>query len=98
MFEFGRVWHSDFLYKLNSCGISGYVFHLVLSFLSNRQLAVVLAGKSPQEYLANACTFQGCVLGLLIFLHHINNPPDDVVCNTAIQSSNTTLYSVDSVF
>ena len=42
--------------------------------------------------------FQGCFLGSLLFLHHINDPPDDFVCNTAIHASNATFYTVDSVF
>ena len=45
---FNRVWHAHLLYKLKS-GISGYIFSLILSFLSNRQLQVVLDGKSLQE-------------------------------------------------
>ena len=61
---FVRVWHTDLLQKLNSCGISGEAFRLILQFLSKGRLAVVLDGKRPQEYSANACIFQGCVLGL----------------------------------
>ena len=42
----GRVWHAGLLHKLKSYGISDQVFGLVSSFLSNRQLQVVLDGKS----------------------------------------------------
>ena len=41
---FDRVWHADLLHKL--CGISGQIFGLISSFRSNRQLRVVLDGKS----------------------------------------------------
>ena len=64
---FVRVWQSLAHWsssKLNSCGISGEAFRLILQFLSKGRLAVVLDGKWPQEYSANACIFQGCVLGL----------------------------------
>ena len=33
---FDRVWHASFLYKLKSYGISGQIFSLISSFLSNR--------------------------------------------------------------
>ena len=51
---FDRVWHAGLLHKLKSYGISGQIFILISSFLSNRQLLVVLDGKSSQEYPVNA--------------------------------------------
>ena len=35
---FVRVWHTGLLHKLKSYGISGQIFGLISSFLSNRQL------------------------------------------------------------
>ena len=35
---FGGVWHANLLHKLKSCGISGQIFGLTSSFLSNRQI------------------------------------------------------------
>ena len=46
---FDRVWHADLLHKLKSYGISGQIFALISSFLSNRRLRVVLDVKSSQE-------------------------------------------------
>ena len=43
---FNRVWDAGLLHKLRSYGISGQIFGLISSFLSNRQLQVVLDGKS----------------------------------------------------
>ena len=60
---FDRVWHASLLHKLRSYGISGQIFGLIFSFLSNRQLWVVLEGKSSQEYLVNAWVPQGFILG-----------------------------------
>ena len=51
---FSRVWHAGLLHKLTSYEISGQIFGLIFSFLSNRRLRVVLDGKSSQEYLVNA--------------------------------------------
>ena len=62
---FDRVWHAVLLHKLKSYGISGQIFGLISSFLSNRRLRVVLDGKSSQEYPVNA----GFVKAPFLVLH-----------------------------
>ena len=90
---FDRVWHAGLLQKLKSYGISGQIFGLISSFLSNRRLRVVLDGKSFQEYPVNAGVPQGSILGPTLFLLYINDLPDDVICNIAIYADDATLYS-----
>ena len=90
---FDRVWHAGLLHKLKSYGISGQIFGLISSFLSNRWLRVVLNGKSSEEYPVNAGVPQRSILGPTLFLLYINDLPDDVVCNVAIYADDTTLYS-----
>ena len=90
---FERVWHAGLLHKLKSYGISGQIFSLISSFLSNRQLRVVLDGKSSQEYPVNAGVPQGSILGPTLFLLYINDLPDDVICDIAIYADDATLYS-----
>ena len=90
---FYRVWHADLLHKLKSYGISGRIFCLISSFLSNRRLRVVLDGKSSQEYPVNVGVPQGSILGPTLFLLYINDLPDDVICDIAIYADDTTLYS-----
>ena len=90
---FDRVWHAGHLHKLKSYGISGQIFGLIFSFLSNRRLRVVLDGKSSQEYPVNAGVPQGSILGPTLFLLYINDLPDDVICNTAIDADDTALSS-----
>ena len=90
---FDKVWHAGLLHKLKFYGISGQIFGLISSFLSNRRLRVVLDGKSLQEYPVNAGVPQGSILGLTLFLLYINDLPDDVICNIAIYADDTTLYS-----
>ena len=90
---FDRIWHAGLLHKLKSYGISGQIFGLISSFLSNRQLWVVLDGKSSQEYPVNAGVPQGSILGPTLFLLYINDLPDDVICNIAVYADDTTLYS-----
>ena len=69
-----------------------WIFGLISSFLSNRQLRVVLDGKSSQEYPVNAGIPQGSILGPTLFLLYINGLPDDVICDIAIYAVDTTLY------
>ena len=69
------------------------MFGFISSFLSNRQLLVVLDGKSSQEYLVNAGVPQDSILGPTLFLLYINDLPDNVICDIAICADDTTLYS-----
>ena len=93
---FYRAFHTGLLHKLNYYGISGQIFGLISSFLSNRQLWMVLDGKSSQEYPVNAGVPQGFNLGPTLFLLYINDLPDNVICNIAIFADDTTLcYKCD---
>ena len=65
---FDRVWGAGLLHNLRCYGISGQIFDLISSFLSNRQLLVVLDWKSLQEYPPNAGVHQCSILGPTLFL------------------------------
>ena len=86
------LWHADLLHKHKSYGISGQIFELISSFLSNRWLSVVLDERSSQKYPVNAGVSLGSILGPTLFLLYINDLPDDVVCNIAIYVDDTTHY------
>ena len=79
--------------NVKSYRISGQIFGLISSLLSNRQLQVVLNGKSSQEHPVNAEVSQGSILGPALFLLYINDLSDDDICNIAIYADETTLYS-----
>ena len=89
---FDKVWHAGLLHKPKSYGISGQIFDLISSFISNRQLQVVLNGQSQQEYPVNAGVSKDSILGPTLFLLYINDLPGNVVCDIAIYAD-TTLYS-----
>ena len=74
-------------------GISGQIFGLISSILSNGWLWVILDGKSSQEYPVDTGVPQGSILGPTLFLLYINDLPDYVICNIAIYADDTTLYS-----
>ena len=63
---FDRVWHAGLLHKLRSYGISGQIFGLISSFLSNRQLWVVLDGKYLHKNILLMLVF---LKGLFLVLH-----------------------------
>ena len=81
---FDRIWHAGLLHKLKSYGILGQLFGYISSFFSNRQLRVVLDGKSLQKCPVNAAVPQRFILGPTLLLLYINDLRDDVVCNIAI--------------
>ena len=85
---FDKIRHAVLLHKRKSYGISGQIFGIISFFLSNRWLRVVLDGS-----LQKNIQFLRSILGLTLFLLYINDIPDDVVCNIAIYTDDTTVYS-----
>ena len=68
MVTFNRVWHAGFLHRFKYCGISGRIFGLIPSFLSNRWVQVVLDAKSSQKHSINAAVPQSSILDPNFFL------------------------------
>ena len=52
-----------------------------------------LDAKFSQKYLVNAAVSQCPIPGPTLFLLYINDLPDDAICNVAIYTDHTTLYS-----
>ena len=55
---------------------------------------MILDGKSSQEYPVNTGVLQGSIFVLIVFLLYINDLLDDLICNIAIHTDDTTLLSV----
>ena len=54
---------------------------------------MVLDGKSSQEHPVNDGVPQGSIICPTLFLLYINDLPDDIICDIAIYTVDTTLYS-----
>ena len=72
---FVSIWHASRLHKLKSYGMSGQVFSLILSFLSNRCLPVAQNGKSQKEYPEYLEFSQVSILSTLFLIHKQINFP-----------------------
>ena len=88
---FDNAWHVGLLPKLKSYEISGQLFDLLLSFLSNILFLVVLDLTCSQEYPVSAGVSQGFILGPKLFLPYVNYLPVYVICNIAIYVDDTFL-------
>ncbi|CAE1157727.1 unnamed protein product [Acanthosepion pharaonis] len=90
---FDRVWHAGLLRKIQGYGITGQLYNVIQSFLSNRELKVVHNGFSSSSYPTNAGVPQGSILGPTLFLIYINDLPDAVTSQVGIYADDTTIYS-----
>ena len=82
---FDRVWDAGFLHKLKSSEISGQIFGLISSFLSNRPIQVVLDGILQKNIQLMLEFFKAPFL-VLHFSYY-------VICNIAIYADDTFLCS-----
>ena len=91
---FNRVWHDGLLYKLRRWGISGNLFNLLHSFLTNRKQRTVLNGTTSSWGNVSAGVPQGSILGPLMFLIYINDLTDDLNCIVKLFADDTSLFTI----
>ena len=89
-----QIRHTSPLHKFRSCGILYWVFGLILSYFSNRQLQVVLVGRSSQEYGVNVGVPQGYIFGCTYFLSWISGLYRCLIFDIAIYAGDNTLLRI----
>ena len=85
---------SSLIFKLKNCAISGSLFVLIESYLSNRKRRVVLNGECSEWSSITAGVPQGCVLCPLFFLVYISDLVDDLSSDAKLFVNDTSLFTI----
>ena len=88
---FDRVWHEGFLFKLKQNGVSGNLFKLIKSFLSDRFQRVLLNDQTLDWETIQAGMPQGSILGPLFFHIYINDLTNNFNGNVKLFADDTSL-------
>ena len=64
---FDKVWHEGLAFKIKQMGITGSLFELLKSYISERYQKVVLNGMESHLYFLEYGVPQGSILGPLLF-------------------------------
>ena len=86
---FDRVWHDGLLFKLEKNGVSGNLFQLIKSFLSDRFQRVLPNGQRSDWETIQAGVPQDSILGPLFFLIYINDLADNLNNNVKLFGDDT---------
>ena len=86
---FDRVWHDGLLFKLEKNGVSGNLFQLIKSFLSDRFQRVLPNGQRSDWETIQAGVPQDSILGPLFFLIYINDLADNLNSNVKLFGDDT---------
>jgi len=89
---FDMVPHMRLLRKLSTYGIGNQVFAWVTSFLSNREMRVLLRGQGSDWISVISGVPQGSVLGPLLFLLYVNDIPNIIKSNIKMFADDTKLW------
>ena len=81
------------IFKLKTYGVECNLLKLLENYLTDRQQRVVLNSQMFSWQNAYAGVLQGLVLGSLLFLIYINDPPDGLTSMCKIFADDTSLFS-----
>ena len=89
---FDVVPHQRLLHKLDHYGIRGTTLNWIQNFLTNRTQKVVVDGSSSESARVRSGVPQGTLLGPLLFLTYINDPPSMVFSHVRLFADDCLLY------
>jgi len=88
---FDKVYHPGLLFKLKQMGFEGMVLEWIESYLSGRQIRVVLNSQCFEWRSINAGVPQGSILCPIMFLVYINDIVNEVSSSIYIFADDTSL-------
>jgi len=91
---FDRVWHRGLIAKLNAIGVKGSLLKWIEDYLSNRELKVVISGKTSTSKVINAGVPQGSILGPLLFLIFIDDITEKIRNTAMLYADDTSLMNI----
>jgi hypothetical protein len=80
------------MYKLEKYGIKGDFHKWLTSFLTKREMRVIIEGVQSNKAVVESGVPQGTVLGPLLFLCHINDLPECVKSQVCLFADDCLLY------
>ena len=96
MLDFSKAFdtdpHGKLLHKLKLYGVDGNINSWLSDFLTNRKMKVVVDSEESDSVTMDSGVPQGTVLGLLLFLCHINDLPDAVKSTVRLFADDCLLY------
>ena len=84
--------HDGQLHKLAGCGIANSRHTWLSCFLGERSMQVVMEGTTSDSTTADSGVPKGTMLGPLLFLYHINNPPEAVKSQVCLFTDDYLIY------
>ena len=90
---FDKVPHKRLIHKLNYYGITGSIATWIETFLTGRTQQVVVNGPTSSSTIVTSGVPQGTVLGPLLFLLYINDPPDNLSTSVRLFADDCILYT-----
>ena len=91
---FDKVWHGEFIYKLQQNDISGKLLNILIDFLNNRKQRVTLNGQSSYWVDVKAGVPQGSIMEPLFLLIYINDLPEGLITKVKLFPDDASLLSV----